>query len=710
MKDEIQARWTRQQQHQQQYQQRNVQTSSGRMPTDTGSLDEILKEKGMWVSLSDLIELVDARLSKDSPSKLGRTKDDDNGVKYYQEKTTKSAEFKQIDKLIKISTRNVDSSVECLKKHVWKGNWLFELTTLGFQKAEMIAGRSYPAPMGHYRSSNLIQLDNRFRGLCLAVDSREGGGAMSRKTQHEMCNTLDQTGIPYFVGSLSIGDYALFLRDQLCPILVERKSVQDVAMSIHDGRWQSQKHRMYHGQYVFGYGKCRLVFIIEGKLERQQVSHGYVGSHKFKVNQEKFEEEIDKLEEEGFQVIKTPSVDSSMRELARWTQRVAKDVENGTLVPKYTYHEFVEEVRKIPPNVDFSRLAKYHAQNEKEKEQKREKEVSDSKQESTTIIILDDDDSKAESQPKSQGQTNTVSKEKKPACNQGEKKRKISECIVRLLDDEGESGHEQIASGRGIDLVVLDTRFKKRNRFGTDICRRSPMTADPIRCSQTMNGVSNNEAKLSRNIKTDNSPPPVGVAPSAKTPPTSQKKEQMDDSDSDGADYSKWTQAQLKEECTRLGLTTTGSKAKLIEKLTGPRPPLVWLLRKNRGLYVPARVDTAPTANLVAIQILQDKHVSGDFKGGTKDEIYNLAEGLDITKNPYSGGTTQTGPFHYDGWSSMGKLCEAGDPPLVIKKKSHYRLSESTDISGLALARGMHRWAHQLRICRCEELGYSYNL
>ena len=86
------------------------------------------------------------------------------------------------------------------------------------------------------------------------------------------------TGLPYFVGNLDIGDYCFFASNRLCPILIERKSIEDVALSLYDGRWLSQKKRMYHGLYVFGYDCCRLVFIIEGKEEKQQMTGGYIGN------------------------------------------------------------------------------------------------------------------------------------------------------------------------------------------------------------------------------------------------------------------------------------------------------------------------------------------------------------------------------------------------------------------------------------------------
>lgn len=111
--------------------------------------------------------------------------------------------------------------------------------------------------------------------------------------------------MPYCVGTLSIGDYVFFSGNRLCPILVERKSIQDIAQSIHDGRWVRQKQRMYHGQYVFGYDNSRIAFVIEGKPEAQQVTGGYIGHRMFNVDRQRLDEEIENLEREGFEVMRT---------------------------------------------------------------------------------------------------------------------------------------------------------------------------------------------------------------------------------------------------------------------------------------------------------------------------------------------------------------------------------------------------------------------
>lgn len=85
----------------------------------------------------------------------------------------------------------------------------------------------------------------------------------------------------------------------------------------------------------------------------------------------------------------------------------------------------------------------------------------------------------------------------------------------------------------------------------------------------------------------------------------------------------------------------------------------------------------------------------------TKDELYAMAEELNITKNPFSGGTTQTGPYLYDGWSNMSNLL-CGDPALVQKVKGkRYKLTRSCDIAGYPVAKAMHHWCHQHGTCPC---------
>jgi hypothetical protein len=214
--------------------------------------------------------------------------DADHGAAHYTKPSTRSAEYKQLEKLL---VPPKDETIGYLKSHRLHGQLSYELTTLGYRTALRIRKRTFPAAPGHYRCSNLRQVEPRYQGICLGVDRQEGGGGHNQL--HTMCGKLDMAKLPYFFGTLKIGDYCFFTGNQLCPILVERKSIQDVAMSIYDGRWHKQKQRMYYGQYVFGYDNCRMAYIIEGKEETQEVTGGYIGHQKFNVTREQLDQEIE---------------------------------------------------------------------------------------------------------------------------------------------------------------------------------------------------------------------------------------------------------------------------------------------------------------------------------------------------------------------------------------------------------------------------------
>ena len=94
----------------------------------------------------------------------------------------------------------------------------------------------------------------------MSMDFREGGGG--GKSLHKMCDNLDVRGVPYVVRELKIADYLFFTGDKLAPILIERKTAEDVASSLHDGRWERQQRAMRKAQFILGGGperRCQIV-------------------------------------------------------------------------------------------------------------------------------------------------------------------------------------------------------------------------------------------------------------------------------------------------------------------------------------------------------------------------------------------------------------------------------------------------------------------
>jgi len=583
-----------------------------------------LKEKEMWMSLKQLLPAIDRLLRPECPGKLTRHTDDDYGATFYLEQATRSMEFFQITKLETL----LDSSGPRIKRHKWKGSVHYELLPAGYDSATVVRSRRFPEPPGHYRVSKITTLSQLHRdydgNICLGVDLREGGGGA--KILHNFCNILDQVHVPYFVGTIAVGDYVFFTRkpgaapteplNYLCPIIVERKSIEDIAMSIHDGRWKKQKQRMYIGQYVFGYDNCRMVYIIEGNDKKQTVSGNYVGARWFDVNVERVNAEIKNLEEEGFEVIRTPSIKTTMYELSRWSKRIATEIKSGELTVELTYEEFKKKCSEVSRETDFSRLAKYYYKNRKEEEEKEKEE--------------------------------TELERKLPARNLG---------ASSLLEETMELERKRPARNLGLSSSMLSQ----------DSAR------DSVGSSRPSDGLK------------------------------SYKKQKQGGAAKENYErFASMSSKALKDACAEVGLKTTGSKSDLIERLrdTAKYPPQVLLKRKRTGQYVPQNHNVGSSALLVAMYL--NERDTGNPEGLTKEELYVKAESLNITNNPFSGGTTQTGPYHYDGWTNMRHLRrEEDDQPLVKRCKSKFRLTRNSAIAGYEIAKAVHSWNHAHDNCPC---------
>ena len=62
---------------------------------------------------------------------------------------------------------------------------------------------------------------------------------------------------------------------------------------------------MYQGQYVFGYGNCRMAYIIEGEKGTQLLTGDLVGQTEFNVTGDRLDKEIEQLGSQGFDVLQT---------------------------------------------------------------------------------------------------------------------------------------------------------------------------------------------------------------------------------------------------------------------------------------------------------------------------------------------------------------------------------------------------------------------
>lgn len=171
------------------------------------------------------------------------------------------------------------------RKTACESGFVYELLEEGRKEAAQLKCRAAqgPTPDGPLRQLAAESVPEEFGNVTVVVDGREGGGG-SRKL-HDFCDFLDTNEVPYLVRNLKISDYIFFIGNKLAPVLIERKSIEDVAHSLHDGRWGSQQQKMRKAQYVLGGGdarKCQICYLIEGDVDKTIAHGGFVGRSNFR--------------------------------------------------------------------------------------------------------------------------------------------------------------------------------------------------------------------------------------------------------------------------------------------------------------------------------------------------------------------------------------------------------------------------------------------
>ena len=263
---------------------------------------------------------------------------------FYLDKNNMDAGWSQIKKLC---SADINSGREkYLKKRARKGRStsgiVFEITNEGREMAKQIqamldAGPAEPGPLRQLAKS---EVSEEFKHVTLSVDFREGGGG--RFNLHKMCSTLELLGCPFVVRELKTADYVYFVGNKLAPFLVERKSIEDVAHSVTDGRWGRQQRKMRQAQYVLGGPdrKCHIGYLIEGNASNVIVHGGKVGRTSCGQSEEDVEKNIDSLAKLGFFIMRSRNHQTSMAKLAALAKEISWQQENGSLDATMTYADF----------------------------------------------------------------------------------------------------------------------------------------------------------------------------------------------------------------------------------------------------------------------------------------------------------------------------------------------------------------------------------
>ena len=230
-----------------------VQRSAARVASAKGNYDD---DDAATCSfpMEDLIVSINSLLDSRANANLSQT------AQQYLNKDNLDPGWGQVKKLCSTNAAS-DLGGPFMKERKRKGacssGRVFELLDSGRALATKLRALALSGPFepGPLRQLPDESVDQEFGNVTMSMDFREGGGG--GRSLHKMCDQLDIRGVPYVVRELKIADYIFFVGEKLAPVLIERKTADDVAGSLHDGRWERQQRSMRKAQYVLGGGSAR---------------------------------------------------------------------------------------------------------------------------------------------------------------------------------------------------------------------------------------------------------------------------------------------------------------------------------------------------------------------------------------------------------------------------------------------------------------------
>ncbi|XP_078667926.1 uncharacterized protein LOC144909692 [Branchiostoma floridae x Branchiostoma belcheri] len=179
--------------------------------------------------------------------------------------------------------------------------------------------------------------DNGSDGIVLLVDVREWGG--DRVKLGELHRYLCRLGVRHRTAALQCGDYSWVWKcageEHVLPVLVERKRADDLAWSLKDGRYFSQKDKMLEFRQRFSpYGlHCSLKYILECTPEQYMVRcadgcRGVARCGNPTVEQlNNVLEELDDSDE--FDLVRTENIEGTVEFLATVTAELQQRLDSG---------------------------------------------------------------------------------------------------------------------------------------------------------------------------------------------------------------------------------------------------------------------------------------------------------------------------------------------------------------------------------------------
>ena len=566
------------------------------------------------------------------------------------------------------------------------GGSVFELTECGRVLASRLrAEAAAPTAVSDCMLSSGLNVMGPVR---LLVDFREHGG--EKFALNDFCDHLDRhTQVPYGVRHLGVGDFMFQLigqagnglddasrqlndaavlesnnRTAVLPWVVERKEARDLALSMIDGRWGSQKAKMLEAKANFlgslqggttindSAQVVRLFFILEGHLKgaRSRCCEKGCLARCGGPTLEQVEAEVAQLEVDGFEVVRTGGLAQTAAAVAAKVKVLAGPFQSA-FKPTYDraaarlYHS---NQSTAPSSLSSSSSASSFSSSSSSSSSSTAASLPSfpSAPEATMHPVIGTKRSASPAHSSDPPAKRPCSPSRAPAA---------SNVFVLVDSSDDEDKDEESASIATACTAVAPQSWvcgycTVENDPGRTRCSVCELESSPFKAREgNISGGSNcGDKDRNGDVSDSDEEDVLDLSASLPVEPTNDS----DDSDdillrkvvigstcspSLGADTAsanarnaspapetpldatsallKLSASELKQRCKAEGFAISGTKPMLVQRLHGPPLPSLLKQRKLAGEYVP-RIDSANSALLVALHLYE---TSGDAGEGSED-------------------------------------------------------------------------------------------
>ena len=147
--------------------------------------------------------------------------------------------------------------------------------------------------------------------------------------------------IPIDVVNLPIGDIIICDDDETELLLIERKSLADLAASIKDGRYSEQSYRLHS----YSLHNHNIIYLIEGNLSLFGSNYHSNYNRNQRINRKSLQSSmLTLLYYKGFSVLRTMSIQETSEMILQMCDKIGREKTKKS--PFYSLHNSIQNISK----------------------------------------------------------------------------------------------------------------------------------------------------------------------------------------------------------------------------------------------------------------------------------------------------------------------------------------------------------------------------